>query len=646
MRVIVPKIYRILTIVIAAFLAFGIAVPKASALGNPVKISNSSNATVFPQIVADSNGYLHITWMEVANDTSIWGGFQNPGILYSRWNGDTWSAPLTISANTGFAEIPSIAADSANTIHVVWDDETYGAGLSKVAYKTRTASGTWSAIETLPTASGTGYNWNSRVAIGTSNVPNVVYSGIETDGSGSALYWTRKEVGGWTTPQLISQDTTNTDRSTCEWSDLRAASSGNLHLIYWCSALGPFTGGIFYRTYTGTWSTPIEITTAFDIEFTRMAVTPAGQVFVTWFENTDSTVHVRWTVSGVWQTETTLASAGDRSFFGFPIMGVTTDSKERAHVGWGEKDAGGLLDLKYRSYVSGVWQAAQDVDLDNNDADSPFVYPDLWDNQHFAWTEKNPATNQWEIYYRVAEGTIQTVPTTGATITANPNNITYVTLAVPSGALSVATQIGIQIGPVPESVNPLQVTIPRAFTFRPNGLVFSTASTATIFYTDLEIGGADERLLKPWIWNSQTNAWEARTGTVNRPQNKISVNLSGFSLYGISAPIVKTTWEAPTTQEKLKQAALLVEFQLAYADGNEIVSPATPEELKLVVKDASGDTIQTLLYEPSGLAFDQGKKRYKGTLNFQKDGYANGDYKLEAYLADSLVGEQSFVLDR
>ena len=120
-----------LSLISALFFYFFVS--SVQALGNPVKISNSANATVFPQVVADSNGYLHIAWMEVADDTSIWGGFQNPGILYSRWNGDTWSTPLTISENTGFAEIPSIAADSANTIHVTWDDETYGAGLSKVA---------------------------------------------------------------------------------------------------------------------------------------------------------------------------------------------------------------------------------------------------------------------------------------------------------------------------------------------------------------------------------------------------------------------------------------------------------------------------------------------------------------------------------
>ncbi|MEK9176358.1 MAG: hypothetical protein AAB520_02875, partial [Patescibacteria group bacterium] len=92
----------------------------ANALGNPVKISNSSNDVINPATVADSKGYLHVVWQELTPG-QVWTGV-NPGIYYSRWNGDTWSTPLKISENTDFAENPAIAVDSNNTVHVVWDD--------------------------------------------------------------------------------------------------------------------------------------------------------------------------------------------------------------------------------------------------------------------------------------------------------------------------------------------------------------------------------------------------------------------------------------------------------------------------------------------------------------------------------------------
>src|SRR3989338_3532252 len=102
------RVYRVFVIVV---LLFFFSINSAQALGDPVKISTSTNATVFPQVVSDSNGYLHMTWMEVADFNSPWWGEQNPGILYSRWNGDAWSAPFKISENSGFAEMSTLAVD-------------------------------------------------------------------------------------------------------------------------------------------------------------------------------------------------------------------------------------------------------------------------------------------------------------------------------------------------------------------------------------------------------------------------------------------------------------------------------------------------------------------------------------------------------
>ena len=95
---------------------------------------------------------------------------------------------------------------------------------------------------------------------------------------------------------------------------------------------------------------------------------------------------------------------------------------------------------------------------------------------------------------------------------------------------------------------------------------------------------------------------------------------------------------------------VLVEFELRnYKDGSEVIPPESPEDvpdgMKLVVKDSSGIK-QTLLYEPGGIGRDEGKNRYKTTLNFQKDGYENGEYTLEVYLGDILLGSRSLIIER
>ena len=326
-------------------------------------------------------------------------------------------------------------------------------------------------------------------------------------------------------------------------------------------------------------------------------------------------------------------------------MGVTTDSKNRVHIGWGEFGTNdGFIDLRYRSFSNGAWGTVQDVDVDNQDADSPFIYPDKWDNQHFMWSEKNATTGRWEVKYRLAEGTIQTITTAGGTVTANPNNVTEATLTIPSGALNSTQEITIQVGPVPEAVDGGVVTLPKAYTFRPHGLTFISPITATIFYTDTDVQGVDERDLRPWFWNSITNAWESQIGT-NRPsQNRIEVSLSHFSLYGISAPKVHTTFIAPLPDQEVKQGSMMYEFGLSYADGTPIKPITNPEDLLVKLRNSDGTVVSIAQFDGKQLIKGTQQGSFKDVLHFQQDNLPSGEYTLEIYLTGSLMGKQTFFL--
>ena len=135
---------KILALVLSVALlapAFFVSTPKAHALGNVVTISNSSNDSLFPTVVADNKGYLHMAWQEYTGNFDT-----NPGIFYSRWNGDTWSAPINISGNTGFADNVSITTDSSRTVHFAWNDDSAEHALPKALYRTRTEAGVLSSI--------------------------------------------------------------------------------------------------------------------------------------------------------------------------------------------------------------------------------------------------------------------------------------------------------------------------------------------------------------------------------------------------------------------------------------------------------------------------------------------------------------------
>jgi hypothetical protein len=568
-----------------------------------------------------------MVWQE--ND----GTSPNPGIQYSRWNGDTWSTPFKVSENTAFAEIPSIAVSADNTVYVAWTDESYEEnGFRRVVYKTRTSSGTWSSVQSLPVPAGYDTQHLGNVAI-SGTTPHIVFTS-NTNSNQDSIFWTQN-TGSWSTPVMVSTNVAGDQLTDVQWSDLASDSSGNLHLVYWSGQ------GIFYRSYNGSvWSTPTLITNSPNLQFPRIAVTPNNEVYVVWGEVNDTSVRARWTVSGVWQPEQILSSNASTPIFASGIIGVTTDSKNRAHAGWGETDENGKIDIKYRTYTGGSWQAAQDADVNNEDAMMPFVYPDLWDNQHFAWSEKNPVSGKWEIKYRVAEGTVQSVGTAGGTVTVNPGGVTQATLTFPNGALSTTQQITALIGPVPESVDPLQITIPRAFTFGPSGLTFPTNVTATIFYTDAEVQGADEAQLKPWFWNSLTSSWEAQTGSVNTGQNRITVDLTHFSLYGISAPLIDFQgFDLPP--EETSKRNVKFSFKLAYKDGTDIAPRQNPEDFTVIVKNSSDEIVQTL-YLKDGFKKSHELGVYNGKVKLPE----NGTYTFQVTLNGNVLGEETVTLNK
>jgi len=226
----------------------------------PQKISTSTDDTILPQVVTDNLGYIHSVWMEAdVNWTS-----PNPGIFYSRWNGDIWSTPLKISANTtGFADSPSLAVDSQRLIHVVYADDTgLSAGSTRIRYTRRNTDGTWTTPETLPHPATLNWGWNPKITVDTNDNLHVVYVVNDNSSFGGTFYYTSNDGTGWTTPVTVSYDTDGvTPLLNTQWSDLYADTAGGVHGIFW-----DWGKGIFYRELTGgTWGTPFNVTTAKDV---------------------------------------------------------------------------------------------------------------------------------------------------------------------------------------------------------------------------------------------------------------------------------------------------------------------------------------------------------------------------------------------
>ncbi len=123
---------------------------------------------------------MHVIWAEDVGGESILGipnqllGETN-SLVYTRWDGSTWSDPVDIISVPGdsLADYASLAVDSTGMLHLVWT------GLSMIYYSRSPAVGAnsphaWSAPVVLDNSARTA--WESSVAVDQENTVHIVYA--------------------------------------------------------------------------------------------------------------------------------------------------------------------------------------------------------------------------------------------------------------------------------------------------------------------------------------------------------------------------------------------------------------------------------------------------------------------------------------
>ena len=137
------------------------------------KLTWNSGLSWGPDIETDSNNFIHLTWID-----------NTPGnieIFYkqSTDGGAGWSKPQRLTWNPGDSYNPKIATDSNNNVFVVWYDDMYGQ--NEVFFKKSTDEGlTWGATQRL--------TWNNRlddlpqIAVDSLDTLHVVWRGYHSPG--------------------------------------------------------------------------------------------------------------------------------------------------------------------------------------------------------------------------------------------------------------------------------------------------------------------------------------------------------------------------------------------------------------------------------------------------------------------------------
>ena len=212
-------------------------------------VSNTAASSVDPFLVTDRTGNVHLFWSEdVGGRAAIGGTTAGNTLMYSRWDGVSWTSPIDIMITP--ADDPSLTeepkawqpdaiVDDYGNIHLVW----LGLHPEKLFYSTAPA-------DAANTASA------------------------------------------WSTPEVLDENLTGTIYSV----DIDYESPNTLHLVYarvnWEEQYAkgePRTLTYLKSTDGGaTWSDPVDIAIAPDLERgfsnVRLLVVPEGKLYVSWTE--------------------------------------------------------------------------------------------------------------------------------------------------------------------------------------------------------------------------------------------------------------------------------------------------------------------------------------------------------------------------
>ena len=226
----------------------------------PTNLSNTPASSNHPAIAADAAGNVHVVWAEDVGGKSILGIPQQgnvPGnwLVYTRWDGFTWSEPVDIIAVPGdsLAAHPVLAADSQGFLHVVWTG-VYTIYYSRALASQAVSSRAWYTPIAIGSSARTA--WESAVAVDNQNTVHILYADREVEPA--VIHVSIPDCGrGETTSTWLSLPLQSPDEAAFARLSLKVDPKGRLHAAWGTVGADGNGKGLYYaRSVDGgeTWS--------------------------------------------------------------------------------------------------------------------------------------------------------------------------------------------------------------------------------------------------------------------------------------------------------------------------------------------------------------------------------------------------------
>jgi PKD domain-containing protein/K319-like protein len=266
---------QVLAIVTLALLSMSAPARAQLSFSAPTRLSNSSGASVGPQVAVDAAGNIYIVWVD--NTAGLYDIFFSKSID----GGATFSAPKNLSNNPGFSFDPRIAVDSHGAINIVWTDNSPGS--SDILFS-RSTDGGLTFSNPLNLSNDPPDSGSAQIAVDASGNISVVW---ESDNITFGLLYTHSTDGvNFSTPLNLATNTLGSFGP-----QLALDSIGNIY-VAWQDDFNS-SASISFSSSTdkgATFSAPKNLSnsTGFAMD-PEVAVDASGNLDVAWEDNSPGT---------------------------------------------------------------------------------------------------------------------------------------------------------------------------------------------------------------------------------------------------------------------------------------------------------------------------------------------------------------------
>jgi hypothetical protein len=344
-----------------------------------------------PAEVVDSADNIHVVWQDDSEGSSF-------EIFYKRSTdgGTTWPEYKRLTWNAGGSYVPAIAAGSSSTIHVVWYD--YSPGNGEIYYKRSTNGGvTWESSRRITWTSGSSYA--PAIAVDSMNTVHVLWRD-NTNDSNDEIYYKQSTDGGttWSNNKRLTWNAgdshnpaiavDSTDKIHVAWNDDSRGSS--MEIFYRRSVDGGISWSKLKRF---TWNSGHSVSP-------ELAAGSGNNVHIVWFDSTPGNGEIyykRSTNAGVtWESSRRLT--WNSSISTSPTIAV--DSSSGVHFAWQDYSKDSNFEILFRRSTDGgtTWTKYKRLTWNAEESRFPSIDVDSSNNIHLVWDNETSGAD--EIYYR------------------------------------------------------------------------------------------------------------------------------------------------------------------------------------------------------------------------------------------------------